>query len=177
ELADIQSSDSKAFCNIEFDENNLLHWTIVLVPDKEPYNKGAFKVSVDFPVEYPFKPPKITFLQVCLPIIAPDNWKPATKTEQGITMRLKFIVFHRVIPNTLDHTLDFAMFKLIENARGLMNKFFAVMNALLGLIVEPEPDHPLRADLAEEFTKDRKKFNKNAEDYTKKYGVKRPDGY
>lgn len=50
------------------------------------------------------------------------------------------------------------------------------MNALLGLITEPEPDHPLRADLAEEFTKDRKKFNKNAEDYTKKFAVKRPDG-
>uniref|UniRef100_A0A1I8ETH8 GDP-4-keto-6-deoxy-D-mannose-3,5-epimerase-4-reductase n=2 Tax=Wuchereria bancrofti TaxID=6293 RepID=A0A1I8ETH8_WUCBA len=138
ELTDIQSSDSRTFCCVEFDENNLLHWTGLLVPDKEPYNKGAFKVAIDFPVEYPFKPPKITFLtkiyhpnvdekgQVCLPIISPDNWKPATKTEQ-------------------------------------------VMNALLGLITEPEPDHPLRADLAEEFTKDRKKFNKTAEDYTKKY--------
>ncbi|VDO06910.1 unnamed protein product, partial [Brugia timori] len=146
ELTDIQSSDSRTFCCVEFDENNLLHWTGLLVPDKEPYNKGAFKVAIDFPVEYPFKPPKITFLtkiyhpnvdekgQVCLPIISPDNWKPATKTEQ-------------------------------------------VMNALLGLITEPEPDHPLRADLAEEFTKDRKKFNKTAEDYTKKYAVKRPDGW
>uniref|UniRef100_A0A8L7T8Z8 E2 ubiquitin-conjugating enzyme n=2 Tax=Onchocercidae TaxID=6296 RepID=A0A8L7T8Z8_BRUMA len=146
ELTDIQSSDSRTFCCVEFDENNLLHWTGLLVPDKEPYNKGAFKVAIDFPVEYPFKPPKITFLtkiyhpnvdekgQVCLPIISPDNWKPATKTEQ-------------------------------------------VMNALLGLITEPEPDHPLRADLAEEFTKDRKKFNKTAEDYTKKYAVKRPDGF
>ncbi|VDN22409.1 unnamed protein product [Gongylonema pulchrum] len=52
-----------------------------------------------------------------------------------------------------------------------------VMNALVGLITEPEPDHPLRADLAEEFAKDRKKFNKNAEDFTKKFAVKRPEGY
>ncbi|VDK83614.1 unnamed protein product [Onchocerca ochengi] len=146
ELMDIKSSDSRTFCCVEFDEDNLLHWTGLLVPDKEPYNKGAFKIAIDFPVEYPFKPPKITFLtkiyhpnvdekgQVCLPIISPDNWKPATKTEQ-------------------------------------------VMNSLLGLIMEPEPDHPLRADLAEEFTKDRKKFNKMAEDYTKKYAAKRPDGF
>ncbi|VDN59555.1 unnamed protein product [Dracunculus medinensis] len=116
ELVDIQNSDSKAFCHIEYDDSNLLHWTGLLIPDKEPYNKGAFKVSIDFPVEYPFKPPKITFLtkiyhpnvdekgQICLPIISPENWKPATKTEQ-------------------------------------------VMNALLGLITEPEPDHPLRGDL------------------------------
>ena len=50
----------------------------------------------NFPAEYPFKPPKITFRtkiyhpnidekgQVCLPIIQAENWKPATKTDQGI---------------------------------------------------------------------------------------------
>lgn len=55
--------------------------------------------------------------------------------------------------------------------------FFAVLNALLTLITEPEPEHPLRAELAEEYVKDRKKFMKNAEDHTKKHGLKRPDGY
>ncbi|VDM73186.1 unnamed protein product [Strongylus vulgaris] len=49
------------------------------------------------------------------------------------------------------------------------------MMALLALIHEPEPDHPLRADLAEEFSKDRKKFNKTAEEFTKKHAEKRPD--
>lgn len=42
------------------------------------------------------------------------------------------------------------------------------------LVAEPEPEHPMRTDLAEEFTKDRKKFMKNAEDFTKKYAEKRP---
>ena len=51
---------------------------------------------------------------------------------------------------------------------------FQVIQALVSLINEPEPDHPLRGDLAEEYTKDRKKFYKNAEDHTKKYGEKRP---
>ena len=49
-----------------------------------------------------------------------------------------------------------------------------VVQALASLINEPEPDHPLRGDLAEEYTKDRKKFFKNAEDFTKRYGEKRP---
>ena len=39
---------------------------------------------------------------------------------------------------------------------------FSVMNALVSLIAEPEIDHPLRGDLAEEYQKDRKKFMKNA---------------
>lgn len=49
------------------------------------------------------------------------------------------------------------------------------MMALLGLINEPEPDHPLRADLAEEFQKDKKKFYKTAEEHTKKHSEKRPE--
>jgi len=115
----------------------------MIVPDKAPYNKGAFKVEITFPVEYPFKPPKINFKtkiyhpnidekgQVCLPIIASENWKPATRTEQ-------------------------------------------VIQALVALVNDPEPDHPLRADLAEEYSKNKKQFLKNAEDFTKKNSEKRP---
>lgn len=69
---------------------------ISIFQDCEAYNKGAFKIQIDFPAEYPFKPPKITFKtkiyhpnidekgQVCLPIISAENWKPATKTDQGM---------------------------------------------------------------------------------------------
>ena len=49
-----------------------------------------------------------------------------------------------------------------------------VIQALVALINEPEPEHPLRGDLAEEYLKDRKKFMKNAEDFTKKHSEKRP---
>lgn len=75
--------------------------TMVLQPssalfqDNPPYDKGAFRIEIIFPTEYPFKPPKITFKtkiyhpnidekgQVCLPVISAENWKPATKTDQG----------------------------------------------------------------------------------------------
>jgi hypothetical protein len=64
--------------------------------DNPPYDKGAFRIEINFPAEYPFKPPKITFKtkiyhpnidekgQVCLPVISAENWKPATKTDQGM---------------------------------------------------------------------------------------------
>ena len=42
---------------------------------------------------------------------------------------------------------------------------------------DPEPEHPLRGDLAEEFLKDNRRFMKNAEEYTRKYGEKRPSEY
>lgn len=49
-----------------------------------------------------------------------------------------------------------------------------VIQALIALVNDPEPEHPLRADLAEEFLKDRKKFTKNAEEFTRKNSEKRP---
>ncbi|KAB7495147.1 UNVERIFIED_CONTAM: hypothetical protein RMT77_003610 [Armadillidium vulgare] len=143
ELADIRKSGMKFFRDIIVDETNILQWQGLIVPDNQPYSKGAFRIEINFPAEYPFKPPKINFKtkiyhpnidekgQVCLPIISAENWKPATKTDQ-------------------------------------------VIEALVQLVNEPEPEHPLRADLAEEYTKDRKKFMKNAEEFTKKNAEKRP---
>lgn len=143
EFQDLKTAGLKAFRDVQVDESNMLLWQGLLVPDAAPYSKGAFKIEIVFPAEYPFKPPKIVFKtkiyhpnvdekgQICLPIVSVENWKPATKTEQ-------------------------------------------VIQALANLINEPEPDHPLRGDLAEEYTRDRKKFMKNAEEFTKKHGEKRP---
>lgn len=143
ELTDIRKSGIKAFREIQVDESNILTWQGLIVPENPPYNKGAFRIEINFPAEYPFKPPKITFRtkiyhpnidekgQVCLPIISADNWKPATKTDQ-------------------------------------------VIQALITLVNDPEPEHPLRADLAEEYSKDKKKFLKNADEFTRKHSEKRP---
>uniref|UniRef100_A0A1I8HV70 E2 ubiquitin-conjugating enzyme n=3 Tax=Macrostomum lignano TaxID=282301 RepID=A0A1I8HV70_9PLAT len=145
ELAEINNSETlrSVFRDVQVDDNNILVWSGLIVPEKEPYNQRAFRVRIEFPVEYPFKPPKVTFKtkiyhpnidekgQVCLPIINPENWKPATKTDQ-------------------------------------------VVQALVAMVHDPEPENPLRGDLAEEYLRDRKKFMKSAEEFTKKYGEPRP---
>ncbi|XP_073079679.1 ubiquitin-conjugating enzyme E2 L3 isoform X3 [Manis javanica] len=94
ELEEIRKCGMKNFRNIQVDEANLLTWQGLIVPDNPPYDKGAFRIEINFPAEYPFKPPKITFKtkiyhpnidekgQVCLPVISAENWKPATKTDQ-----------------------------------------------------------------------------------------------
>nr|XP_040051030.1 ubiquitin-conjugating enzyme E2 L3-like [Gasterosteus aculeatus aculeatus] len=96
ELDEIRRSGMKNFRNIQVEESNLLSWQGLIVPDNPPYDKGAFRIEIIFPTEYPFKPPKITFKtkiyhpnidekgQVCLPVISAENWKPATKTDQVI---------------------------------------------------------------------------------------------
>lgn len=77
---------------------------LVFLQENPPYSKGAFRIEINFPAEYPFKPPKICFKtkiyhpnidekgQVCLPIISAENWKPATKTDQGLFIPLSSVL-------------------------------------------------------------------------------------
>ena len=41
-----------------------------------------------------------------------------------------------------------------------------VIQAQVVLVHDPEPEHPLRVDFAEEYTKDKEMFYKNAEEFT-----------
>ena len=49
-----------------------------------------------------------------------------------------------------------------------------VVESLVALVHAPEPEHPLRGELAEEYTKDHAKFMKNAEKCTIDHAEKRP---
>lgn len=70
--------------NVQIKDSDLSIWTGILFPMNPPYNKGAFRVQMIFPTDYPFKPPDIQFLTriyhpnvdesgaVCLNIVNPE---------------------------------------------------------------------------------------------------------
>lgn len=87
---EILNKESVLFCSAgPINPDDLFKWEGNIVgPEKSPYYGGIFFLEILFPIEYPFKPPKIRFKtkiyhcninsngEICLDILK-DNWSPA----------------------------------------------------------------------------------------------------
>lgn len=88
ELKEIQK-DPPSTCSAGPEGNNIYKWSgVIFGPTDSPYEGGVFNLSIEFPEDYPFRPPHVLFLtkvyhpnisasgSICLDILK-DKWSPA----------------------------------------------------------------------------------------------------
>ncbi|KAI1420512.1 ubiquitin-conjugating enzyme [Xylaria sp. FL1777] len=122
-------------------EADLSKWEVVLAgPAGTPYAGGVYRITVTLPADYPFKAPQVNF---------------ATR------------IYH---PNVTNDSLGNICLGLLkaENWKPA-SRVRAVLDAVRQLLVEPNPDDPLEARIADEYRNNRPEFDKNVRGYVTRY--------
>ena len=94
EFRDLTKEPHESISAAPIAESDMFKWRgTVRGPEGTPYEGGLFHLDIYFPTDYPFKPPKVTFITkiyhpnvntdggICLDILK-DEWTPALSLPQ-----------------------------------------------------------------------------------------------
>ncbi|KAF1881957.1 hypothetical protein Lal_00038601 [Lupinus albus] len=151
ELKDLQK-DPPTSCSAGPVAEDMFHWQATIMgPGDSPYTGGVFLVSIHFPPDYPFKPPKVV-------------WKILMLLYWMVAFRTK--VFHPNINSNGSICLD-----ILKEQWSPALTISKVLLSICSLLTDPNPDDPLVPEIAHMYKTDRVKYEATARSWTQKYAM------
>ena len=132
ELEEINKEELEGISAGLIDDADMFKWeAIIYGPENSPYEGGRFSLNMEFPKDFPFKPPKIKFNtlifhpnvcynhcdKICLDILY-DNWMP----DISISQLLLTIQNSLIDPQIGNYSLYNEATKLYIENRNLFNE-------------------------------------------------------
>ncbi|KAB5573497.1 hypothetical protein DKX38_000691 [Salix brachista] len=184
ELKDLQK-DPPTSCSAGPVAEDMFHWQATIMgPPDSPYAGGVFLVTIHFPPDYPFKPPKHLlaskqgfglkdFSLVCpnqaaafsLEMSSRDHGSLRTSAwRERVAFRTK--VFHPNINSNGSICLD-----ILKEQWSPALTISKVLLSICSLLTDPNPDDPLVPEIAHMYKTDRSKYETTARSWTQKYAM------
>ncbi|KAB5531675.1 hypothetical protein DKX38_018345 [Salix brachista] len=165
ELKDLQK-DPPTSCSAGPVAEDMFHWQATIMgPPDSPYAGGVFLVTIHFPPDYPFKPPKVWVNFSCFPFVnaSLNSWSVASASHH-VAFRTK--VFHPNINSNGSICLD-----ILKEQWSPALTISKVLLSICSLLTDPNPDDPLVPEIAHMYKTDRNKYETTARSWTQKYAM------